>query len=149
MAATFPEASALREEGWVSFLPDAFSGQLGQIWTRGRGDPAGLEVGVLASEAITNGHLGTVHGGALMTFADVALGMAVTDLLGAPTCATVSLQVQFVAAAKVGQFVTCRPEVVRRTMHLVFMRGVVEADGRAVATADGIWKAFARRPSEA
>lgn len=124
---------------------EAFSGQLGRVWTRGRGAGGELEVGFHASESHTNGHLGTVHGGLLMTFADVSLGMKVGEDIGGPRCTTVSLQVQFVSAGQVGEFLVCRPEVVRRTRNLMFMRGLIRAGDRVVATADGIWKIWDAR----
>lgn len=133
-------SGALEKKGWSSGIFDAFSGQLGPVWTRGRGVDGELEVAFHATEAHTNGHLGTVHGGLLMTFADVSLGMKVGETIGGPRCTTVSLQVQFVSAGKVGDFLICRPEVVRRTRHLMFMRGLITAGDRPVATAEGIWK---------
>lgn len=139
MASDGPE-SVLEKAGWSSSLLESFSGQLGRVWTRGRGSESELEVGFHAAAAHTNGHLGTIHGGLLMTFADVALGMAVTDTIGAPRCTTVSLQLQFVSAGRVGEFVVCRPEIVRRTRNLMFMRGLIAVSDRPVATADGIWK---------
>lgn len=142
---TSPQPSAstsevLEKDGWSSGRFDAFSGQLGPVWTRGRGADGELEVAFYAAEAHTNGHLGTVHGGLLMTFADVSLGMKVGEVIGGPHCTTVSLQVQFVAAGKVGDFLVCRPEVVRKTRNLMFMRGLITVDDHPVATAEGIWK---------
>lgn len=136
------EPAVLEAAGWSASVLDSFSGQLGRVWTRGRVAEGTLEVGFQASEAHSNGHMGTVHGGLMMTFADVALGMGVAEALGAPNCVTVSLQVQFVAAAQIGDFVTCRPEVVRRATQLMFMRGLITVGDRTVATADGIWKVW-------
>ena len=131
---------ALEENGWTSGVFDAFSSQLGPVWTRGRGADGELEVAFYATDAHTNGHLGTVHGGLLMTFADVSLGMKVGEVIGGPRCTTVSLQVQFVSAGQVGDFLVCCPEVVRRTRNLMFMRGLITVGDRPVATAEGIWK---------
>jgi acyl-coenzyme A thioesterase PaaI-like protein len=75
-----------------------------------------------------------------MTFADVALGFSVVKALGGPHCATAQLQLQFIAAGRTGEFITCRPEIIRRTSQLVFVRGLVGAGERIVASADGIWK---------
>ena len=54
--------------------------------------------------------------------------------------ATVQFDMQFVSAARMGDFVETRPEVVRRTAALVFMRGTLLAGTRVVATAQGVWK---------
>jgi hypothetical protein len=47
---------------------------------------------------------------------------------------------QFVTAADLGAFVELRPEVVRKTASLVFMRGDLTVGSRVVATATGICK---------
>ncbi|KHK91192.1 hypothetical protein LK12_09795 [Novosphingobium malaysiense] len=109
----------------------------------------GVEVGLQAEEHLANDNLGIVHGGAMMTFADMALGCGVGhalrkgEPLGDPAHSrfvTAQLQVHFVSAAQVGEFILCRPEVVRATSSMVFMRGLIEAAGRTVASVDGIFK---------
>jgi acyl-coenzyme A thioesterase PaaI-like protein len=74
-----------------------------------------------------------------------AVGFAVGKgkAVGGPDMApfvTAQMQVQFTAAARVGSFILARPEVVRKTSELVFVRSLFEADGRTVASADGIFK---------
>ena len=61
-------------------------------------------------------------------------------MIGSANCATVQLQFQFASAARADSFITCHPEVVRKTSQLVFMRGLIEADSRAVGAADAIFK---------
>ena len=124
--------------GWRPFAASHFNLTAGPFWFRR--DEAGLEVGLLAEEYHSNGNLGVVHGGALMTFADNALGYAVVDALGEPACATVQMSYSFTAAARIGSFITCRPELVRRTSTLMFVRGVVMAGDRVVGSAEGIWR---------
>jgi acyl-coenzyme A thioesterase 13 len=82
---------------------------------------------------------GMIHGGALMTFADFALFAHATDLLREP-CVTVQFEGQFVGAAKPGAVVISRGEVTRNTRSLVFVRGVMEQDGRPVFAWSGIIK---------
>lgn len=135
--------TALKADGWTSSEPGAFSGIVGSLWARGSGAEA--TYGFIAEARHSNGHLGTVHGGMLMTFADIALGCAVVAALGAPTCATASLQLQFVAAARAGDFITCRPEIIRRTSQLLFLRGLITVGDKTVASADGIWKVLEPR----
>ena len=97
-------------------------------------------MGLVLRDHHANSHMGTVHGGVVMTFADNAMGVGVVDAIGGQNCSTVSLQTQFVASAKVGEFLTCEPEVVRKTRNMVFVRGLVKSDDRVVATVDGIFK---------
>lgn len=137
------DSTALKQAGWTSSEPDAFSGIVGSLWSRGSGAEATF--GFIAEARHSNGHLGTVHGGMLMTFADIALGCAVVAALGAPICATAQLQLHFVAGARVGDFVTCRPEIIRRTSQLIFMRGLINVGDKIVASTDGIWKVLEPR----
>jgi acyl-coenzyme A thioesterase PaaI-like protein len=128
----------LETEGWVRMPGTHFNQTAGPYWVR-QGE-AGRQVGLLSEDGHGNGHVGTVHGGVLMTFADIALGIGVVDAANTRDCVTLHLQMQFVAAAKIGSFLTCKPELVRRTSQIVFMRGLITAGDRTVASADGMWK---------
>jgi uncharacterized protein (TIGR00369 family) len=134
------DAEALKASGWNSFDGSGFTGRAGPWWVRGAA--GSREVGLLVERYHGNEHMGSLHGGALMTFADIALGYAASDALNGARCVTAQLQVHFVAPAKVGEFAWCRPEVVRCGTHLVFMRGLAKVGERTVANFDGIWKSL-------
>ena len=139
-------ADELRAAGWsVVELGESagFSGEVAPIWTRRRDERTAI--GFLADRRHINNHAGTIHGGALMTFADIALGYVVVQLLGAPRCVTVQMQMQLVASPRVGNFIHCEPEILRHTSHLVFVRGLIHAGEKPVASADGIWKVLEKR----
>ena len=59
--------------------------------------------------------------------------------------ATVQLDVHFIDAVQVGEFVECRAEVVRRTRSVVFMAAELVVGERVVATANGVWKTLGKR----
>ena len=139
------DPDSLQAAGWRSFQAPAFSGVVGPLWTRGAG--AELVIGFIPGPEHSNNHLGTVHGGVLMTFADVAFGFGVVQALGNTNCATAQLQLHFVAAGRIGEFVTCRPEIIKRTSQLVFMRGLIVVGEKTIASADGIWKVLEPKPS--
>ena len=85
----------------------------------------------------------SVHGGALMTLADQAQGAVLGNVLPADQrFATISMNCDFLSAAREGEWVEARAEIVRRTKSLVFTQVEVEADGRLVMTASGLWKLF-------
>lgn len=138
------DPDALAATGWNVVPTRVFSAAIGTCWSRSEAGRHTL--GFIAGPEQANDHIGTVHGGALMTFADIALGFGVVHLLGAPHCATAQLQLQFVAAARIGDFVTCEAEVIRQTRQLIFMRGLIRANDRTVASAEGIWKVIEPRP---
>lgn len=148
MTATPVDAAGLRAQGWRLLPTVRYSAALGPSWVRDAGGSA-VEVGLEAQEHLGNDNFGIVHGGALMTFADMALGCGVGYAIrdGRPLSdaesshfVTVQLQVQFVSAAQVGSFLIARPELVRRTSSLVFVRGLIVAGERTVCSADGIFK---------
>jgi len=83
---------------------------------------------------------GVLHGGMLMTFADLALGAAVWDATDNAPCVTLNMQTQFLKSARAGDVVEVLPQMVRRTRSLVFMRGDFTVAGDVVMTANSIWK---------
>lgn len=131
---------SLMAAGWKCLAGGGFTGEAGPYWVRGAAGER--EVGLLVEPRHSNDHMGSLHGGALMTFADICLGYAASRALGGTRCVTAQMQVHFVAAAKIGEFIRCRPEVVRCGTHLVFMRGLVVVGEKVVASLDGIWKAL-------
>lgn len=134
------DPESLRTAGWKCLSGRGFTAEAGPYWVRG--EAGSREIGLLVELRHSNDHMGSLHGGALMTFADIALGYAASDALQRRRCVTAQMQVQFVAPAKAGEFICCKPEVVRCGAHLVFMRGLVKAGPRTIASLDGIWKAL-------
>lgn len=134
------DLTTLEDAGWQRLVTDGHTGVVGPFWMRGENQTR--EVGLVAEARHCNSHLGTVHGGVLMTFSDVGMGLGVVDALGAPKCATADLHIQFISAAKLGDFLICKPELIRATKSMVFMRGVISVDEMIVAAMNGIWKVF-------
>ena len=83
---------------------------------------------------------GVLHGGMLMTFADLALGAAVWDATDNAPCVTLNMQTQFLKSARAGDLVEVAPQLTRRTRSLVFMRGDFTVAGGTIMTAASIWK---------
>jgi len=83
---------------------------------------------------------GIVHGGMLMTFADLTLGQAVWDMTNNAPSVTLNMQTQFLRAAKAGDLVEVLPQIVRRTRALIFARGDFTVRGEIVFTAASVWK---------
>ena len=133
------DEAALIADGWRRLPGVRYTAAVGPSWTKLHdGRPI---VGLQAQEHLANDNLGIVHGGAIMTFADMALGVATAHATGGKSqFVTAQMQVYFTAAAQVGDFVTCHPEVIRKTSSMVFVRGLIEAGGRTVASVDGIFK---------
>jgi acyl-coenzyme A thioesterase PaaI-like protein len=133
--------ASLKAAGWTPVEPVGFSGAIGSFWLSGSGLVVETTVGFIAEPSHSNGYLDIVHGGALMTFADIALGLGVVNAIGRSSrSVTASLQTQFVAAGHIGDFITCRPEIIRQSASLVFVRGLLCVGEKTIASAEGIWK---------
>lgn len=77
-----------------------------------------------------------------MALTDHAVGFNIfRSVAGGTSFATVSLNVDFVAGGRLGDWIEAVPEIVRKTRTLVFAKAQVLADGdRLIATASGVWK---------
>ena len=82
---------------------------------------------------------GIVHGGMLMTFADVVLGTAVWRRVEKPSL-TIRMVVDFVAPARLGDWVEGTAELSRETKSLIFAEAELRVAGRVVLTSSGIFK---------
>jgi acyl-coenzyme A thioesterase PaaI-like protein len=83
---------------------------------------------------------GVVHGGMLMTLADMTLGQAVWDATDREPSVTLNMQTQFLKPAKAGDLIEVTPELTRRTRGFVFMRGDFKVAGETIMTAQSVWK---------
>jgi acyl-coenzyme A thioesterase PaaI-like protein len=85
---------------------------------------------------------GIVQGGMLMTFADRSMGMTCWYANERQPQATIQLDVHFIDAVQIGEFVEAKCRVVRRTRSLIFMSAELVVATRVVATANGVWKSL-------
>lgn len=116
---------------------DGFVGHVGPFVRKQDGE--GLRFGFPTFSKHAN-HNGVLQGGALVTFADRALGFTVRHTTGATRTATVQLNVQFLDSVSIGEFVESRPVVSRATKQIVFMNTTLMAGKREIAIVQGIWK---------
>jgi uncharacterized protein (TIGR00369 family) len=83
--------------------------------------------------------MGIVHGGMLTTFLDGLLARAVYDASKAQSV-TLHLSVDFLSAARLGQWVLGEAAVTRSAKDVTFAEGRIHADGRDVLRGSGIFK---------
>ncbi len=88
---------------------------------------------------------GVVHGGLLMTMADLALCAACRDGLEDRRAITVSLNAEFLAAGLEGDFVAAKAELTRRGKSMAFARCILTAGDRRIMTASAVTKLVPRR----
>jgi len=84
---------------------------------------------------------GVVHGGVYATILDTAMGGSVVSLLTEEeTTATTSLYVEFLRAAREGEVLSARGEVLRRGRHIAFAEGeLLGTHGERLSQARGTW----------
>jgi uncharacterized protein (TIGR00369 family) len=127
--------------GWEPYRDEGFIGLVGPFWTRMSGDSHRY---AFMAERKHHNRRGVVQGGMLMTFADRSMGMTCWYANERQPQATVQLDVHFMDAVRIGEFVEARCRVVRRTRSLVFMAGELVVGDRVVATANGVWKTLGK-----
>ena len=87
--------------------------------------------------------MGVCHGGMLATFADMLMPIGAITLvpeLHHRFLPTVSLQLDFMASAKLGDWVEGEMQVLRTTRTLVFMQGLVKSGGVMALRCSGVSK---------
>ena len=100
----------------------------------------GVSLAIRATAAHANSR-GFVHGGLITALADNAMGLSCgQQVANTSGLVTVSLSIDFVGFAKVGQWLEIRPEVIRTGKSLCFATALVRADDSVCARASGVFK---------
>lgn len=129
--------------GWYHWEPvDHFEEHAGPFYCKPEGD--NLVCGFIPEAKNRNGG-GNIHGGALMTFADYALFMIAGGMETSVHGVTMNMNCDFVGAAEPGRMLTARGEVVRAGGSVVFVRGIIDDDGRNVLSFSASIKRFKKR----
>ncbi len=123
--------------GWQQYTDEGFFGLVGPLWTREEG---GTHLYAFKAESKHHNRRGVVHGGMLMAFADRSMGMTCWYANEQQPQATVQLDMHFIDAVRIGEFVEAKCRVVRRTRSVIFMEAELVVGDRVVATAKGVWK---------
>ena len=129
-----PEGFRAREFG------GGFVGVNGPLYAR-RTD-AGFQLGFRVEERHCN-PMRICHGGMMATFCDMLLPISahvMSKELAERFLPTINLLIDYLAASPLGAGVRGEAQLLRATRSLVFMQGLVQADGVSVARVSGIFK---------
>ena len=88
-------------------------------------------------------HLNTgkiAHGGFLSSIADTGMGTAAHQVAGNKRCVTISLDLKFITAAKLGDKLSGKVTILKKTKTLVFISCKISNNKDLVTSASGIWK---------
>ena len=119
---------------------DGFVAVNGPLYTRRAG--AGIQVGFRVEDRHTN-PMKICHGGMLASFADMLLPMTAHHLCAEAKgrfLPTISLQIDYLSQAPLGAWVQGEAQVLRVTRSMIFMQGLLTADGVNAARISGIFK---------
>ena len=92
---------------------------------------------------INKNHLnaaGITHGGFLAAFVDAGAGTAAHRATENNPCVTISLELKFISAVKLGQELIGNTKIQKKTKSMIFLTCELTANGKIVATASGVWK---------
>ena len=83
---------------------------------------------------------GIVHGGFIAAFVDAGAGTAAHKATNQDPCVTVSLELKFISAVKLGQELIGKTKIQKKTKSMIFLTCELTASNKIVATASGVWK---------
>ena len=83
---------------------------------------------------------GITHGGFISALVDAGAGTAAHRAADKNPCVTISLELKFISAVKLGQELIGKTKIQKKTKSMVFLTCEMFADNKIVATASGVWK---------
>ena len=83
---------------------------------------------------------GITHGGFIAAFVDAGAGSAAHRSANQGVCVTISLELKFISAVKLGQELVGKTKIQKKTKSMIFLTCKLTVENKIVATASGIWK---------
>ena len=83
---------------------------------------------------------GITHGGFISAFVDAGAGTAAHRSADQSPCVTISLELKFISAVRLGQELYGKTKIQKKTKSMVFLTCELTAGNKIVATASGVWK---------
>ena len=102
-------------------------------------------IGLRLATAHTNSR-GLAHGGLITSLADNAMGLSCGLKLDGARLLTVSLSVDFIGSAQIGQWLQVETEVIKTGGTLCFAQGLVTADAAVCARVSGTFHVARNKP---
>jgi len=98
---------------------------------------------------INENHLnaaGITHGGYLSALIDAGAGTAAHRAADNAPCVTISLDLKFIAATKIGDEIIGFTKILKKTKSMVFLICHLKSKDKIIASASGIWKILKTKP---
>tara|TARA_Y100000992_G_scaffold214045_1_gene147554 strand:+ start:164 stop:589 length:426 start_codon:yes stop_codon:yes gene_type:complete len=100
---------------------------------------------------INENHLnaaGITHGGYLSALIDAGAGTAAHRAADNCPCVTISLDLKFIGASKMGDEIYGNVKILKKTKSLVFLFCELKCNNKIITSASGVWKILKVKPSE-
>ena len=97
---------------------------------------------------INENHLnaaGITHGGYLSALIDAGAGTAAHRTAENSPCVTISLDLKFMGASKIGDEIIGNVKILKKTKTLVFLFCELKCSERIITSASGIWKILTKK----
>tara|TARA_S200000501_G_scaffold262263_1_gene246147 strand:- start:3324 stop:3725 length:402 start_codon:yes stop_codon:yes gene_type:complete len=97
---------------------------------------------------INENHLnaaGITHGGYLSALIDAGAGTAAHRSAENSPCVTISLDLKFMGASKIGDEITGHVKILKKTKTLVFLFCELKCSKKIITSASGIWKILTKK----
>ena len=92
---------------------------------------------------INENHLnsaGITHGGYLSALIDAGAGTAAHRTAENAPCVTISLDIKFIGASKVGDEIIGNVKILKKTNTLIFLFCELSCNNKIITSASGVWK---------
>ena len=99
---------------------------------------------------INENHLnaaGITHGGYLSALIDAGAGTAAHRAADNAPCVTISLDIKFIGASKIGDEIIGYTKILKKTKTLIFLFCELKSNDKIITSASGVWKILKIKPS--
>ena len=83
---------------------------------------------------------GITHGGYLSALIDAGAGTAAHRSADNAPCVTISLDLKFIGASKIGDEIIGQVKILKKTKTLVFLFCELKCNNKIITSASGVWK---------
>ncbi len=90
---------------------------------------------------------GITHGGYICSIVDAGAGTAAHRASNNSPCVTISLDVKFIGATKIGDEIKGFTKIQKITKSMVFLICYLESNSKLIASASGVWKKLNKKIS--
>lgn len=102
-------------------------------------------IGLRLAKPHTNGR-GLIHGGLIAALSDNAMGYSIAQAMGWTTSlVTISLAVDFVGTAQIGQWLAIETEVIKTGHTICFAQSLAKADDVVIARANATFRVVPKK----